>query len=722
MLVILYGATAEMGHKSRAYLEAKGFKKIDKIYFVPEKAKVTTLYDERNIVSESEFFEVTDSLFRYKIAGMIAGVNQELVSEAVHNKTNRLLTLSTDDINDVDFLARIKSVYEDNVCLIYTYIDDESLAKIISSLNISDDEKNERLKIGQSVKESYLQYQQIFDYVVMYSGEGTSFDFNSLYRQFDGIIDKVFHQDEKLNYSDVFISFSQKDKMVYNRIKEGLNANGISVYDYRLIASGKEYMVAIREAIREAKIFVSVITENSLSSDWCMNEMQYSFECAEQYGTVLITVMEDLNDFERVPLFIREKSKKYASVIIEKDNFDEVVNIVHKLFSAENQLKMYSKQIDDYLCLKMFEQAELLQRDCLKICDEVYSISRGTFISEEACVLSRIKLIDILLDMSLYNEAIESVTEALNMLDSGDLYDILVEQLMLSCAFLKMEEDQVKDLILNNLNEFQDCDVDQNRVIFEKFIVRFRSAVKIVETTCKPPEEGLVISGDEDKIAQYGQWILDLFENLINDNEKYLTRHDLIIGYGRVLNYCKHIGLKGKVADRCISRITELSSFDDSSVEAPKTTTVSALKLYLGQALPETGNYDVFISYKSEDLAIAQKVYDYLKRNGKEVFFAKETLPILGDSEYEKRIFEAIENTKHMVLVGSNPDYFKTSWVETEWSTFKSEKRAGRKIGNLLLLLTDDIAQAQERLPNQLRQTEVIKLSELNKRLLPYLR
>ncbi len=140
------------------------------------------------------------------------------------------------------------------------------------------------------------------------------------------------------------------------------------------------------------------------------------------------------------------------------------------------------------------------------------------------------------------------------------------------------------------------------------------------------------------------------------------------------------------------------------------------------QARPSLRGYDVFISYKSEDESLAKEVYDYLTEMDKKVFYSKETLPQLGRSEYEKTIFEAIDRSRHMVLIASDPEYLKTAWVQDEWSTFNNEIREGRKTGNLVLLLTDDISAEKGRLPAQLRQKEIVRMSELKSRLLSYLR
>jgi hypothetical protein len=94
----------------------------------------------------------------------------------------------------------------------------------------------------------------------------------------------------------------------------------------------------------------------------------------------------------------------------------------------------------------------------------------------------------------------------------------------------------------------------------------------------------------------------------------------------------------------------------------------------------------------------------------------------LGESEYKEMIFEAMDRSRHMVVVCSTPDYLKTKWVRTEWDTFHNEIIDERKSGNLLLVLTDDIAGDKGRLPLELRKQEIIKMSEFRSRLLSYLR
>lgn len=733
MLLILYGAIAEMGLKSRQHLMQSGFQLVEK-YNYAVAPKLTTKYGTRNYVSEKEFYENTDSLFRYEVGGIKVGFNQKQISDAVCDKTNSLLTLSTKDIS---FLSEIKRVYGDKVCLIYAYIDDATLKSIVFSLDrITEDEAQVRLDTGRDVKQSYLQFKNIFDHVVIYSGEGSVFDYRNLYRQFDCIVgSKTLADKAKVRYADVFISYTRRDSAIYSQIQTALNQRGVTVFDDRQLSAGTEWASVIADAIQNAKIVIPVITDNSLASTWVMEETRFALESAEKNGTLILPIFDSNVNLDKVQS-IKHRLELLSCVIIEDgavtDASERLAEKIQKLLSAEANLKAYSKQVENYLCLKMYVQAKNWQQAHLKLCDEVYSLSNGSFLDFEACLLSRIKLVSILLDMQQFDEALEWTIDALNQLDDGDTYDVLVDQFAICCAHLGMNVNSVRNLALKRLCEFTMFDPhyvgddrmqEYMRSHFENLIDRFNNAVSAIDSDyTSSTNKDCHQNGEETQIAQYGELAIALFEDIIQDKSKSLSRHDLILGYERILNYCKHVGLKGDVADKCISRIAELNSFEESVPSGESSLASEALKIYLGQALPRSGEYDVFISYKSEDEVLAKKVYDYLTQSGKEVFFAKETLPQLGDSEYRTAIFDAIERSKHMVVVSSQPDYLKTKWVKKEWDTFDNEVTDGRKDGTLILVLADDIVANKGNLPIELRAKEIVKMSEFRSRLLSYLR
>ena len=121
---------------------------------------------------------------------------------------------------------------------------------------------------------------------------------------------------------------------------------------------------------------------------------------------------------------------------------------------------------------------------------------------------------------------------------------------------------------------------------------------------------------------------------------------------------------------------------------------------------------DVFISRKSEDAALAKQLYLFLTAKGLQVFDSDESLPVIGNSDYRKAIDVALDQCKHMLVIGSSLQNISSSWVEAEWGFYIQEKRAGRKTGNILSVVSPGIR--IEQLPPSLRNFEVIHFDQLN--------
>ncbi|MFH1763055.1 MAG: toll/interleukin-1 receptor domain-containing protein [Gemmatimonadota bacterium] len=119
--------------------------------------------------------------------------------------------------------------------------------------------------------------------------------------------------------------------------------------------------------------------------------------------------------------------------------------------------------------------------------------------------------------------------------------------------------------------------------------------------------------------------------------------------------------------------------------------------------------YDAFVSFKSEDQRFAQTVYDLLLSQGLRVFFSRESLPRLGSADYHREIDRAIDRASNMVVVGSSREHIESKWVEYEWRLFLGEKLAGRKAGNLVTVLSGDLAPSA--LPISLRNFEAVRLA-----------
>jgi hypothetical protein len=119
-------------------------------------------------------------------------------------------------------------------------------------------------------------------------------------------------------------------------------------------------------------------------------------------------------------------------------------------------------------------------------------------------------------------------------------------------------------------------------------------------------------------------------------------------------------------------------------------------------------DYQVFISYKSEDAQIAQWVYEHLK-NDYSVFCSVRSLARLGESDYASAIDAALESASCLILIGTRPENFDSAWVGYEWKSFLNEIRSGRKPQGHLFTFAGGVTVDQ--LPYALRSMQMIPYS-----------
>lgn len=135
---------------------------------------------------------------------------------------------------------------------------------------------------------------------------------------------------------------------------------------------------------------------------------------------------------------------------------------------------------------------------------------------------------------------------------------------------------------------------------------------------------------------------------------------------------------------------------------------------------PETKKYDVFISSKSDDYVYAEQVYDFLVANGLSVFLACRELKMIGEAEYAESIDDALDETKHMIVVTSSVQHVKSKWVKYEWRTFENDRKSGYRDGNLLVIRLPEVE--QQHMPPALRHKEFLLFDSYQKSILYYLK
>jgi hypothetical protein len=139
----------------------------------------------------------------------------------------------------------------------------------------------------------------------------------------------------------------------------------------------------------------------------------------------------------------------------------------------------------------------------------------------------------------------------------------------------------------------------------------------------------------------------------------------LLTSYERLKNYCEVVGAKNVAAD-CVDRIVEIRNAIEHSAceEVPDEKVENGIKSLLGFTIKGSGNYDAFISFKSEDSDLAERIYNYCQQHLKVPFWSKRTLPQLSKSEYEDAIYDAIRKSKHFVVVLSNSKLRKRKYIK----------------------------------------------------------
>ncbi|MBI3269456.1 MAG: protein kinase [Planctomycetes bacterium] len=118
----------------------------------------------------------------------------------------------------------------------------------------------------------------------------------------------------------------------------------------------------------------------------------------------------------------------------------------------------------------------------------------------------------------------------------------------------------------------------------------------------------------------------------------------------------------------------------------------------------------VFLSAKSEDFEHAQRIHDFLQTKGVRTFFCRESLPHAGSTDFRREIDRALDEAKHLIVVGSAREHLLSPWVEAEWGFFINEKRSGRKAGNVITVMVGSLAVPE--LPPSLRYYEATALSK----------
>lgn len=710
MLVIVYGLIGETGSVCRSYLQENGFERVKKFNYSTA-PQLTPSVGTRPYVSRKVFYSNTDPLFRYEVGGIQVGCNREQIERSVGGEIDAFITLATEDISfleSIKSVQEVKRIYEEQVRLVYVYIDEHSLQDMVEKIpNVSAEEKAYRLRLGQQIKRQYLENQDLFDDVLIYGGTESPFGLDELKEQLKTLLRRYRPEEQRpVAYGDVVIPCAPEDRNVYEELREWIQANGVSVFDNDQLEGKVIHQVAMMEdAIRHAKMVVPICSR--------------AFSHAEGIHRALVVRM--IREYGKQAVPVEWGAKAGAADLwysdpcrITKRDYAEdleyAAGVVVNILQTQEEIRRHYQQVETYLNLEMYADACQVQRKHFDLCIEE-GILENIQSSAEKLFSIYLHLMDIQSAMRVLSMAMDYVGCAPSL-----VYGFA------RCAYiLEWSQQEITDWLTEDNEHWTAERKEQLLTAFTALYPRAEAAVAAsaaagaAATTAIAPS-GMASEKDEKEIAEYSEKALQLFENIVVASPN-LSRQDLIDGYRRIVDYCQEVKLKGSVPTTCLQRIKELEDRGAAQVEERPTTETSALKVFLGKAFPQSGFYDVFISYKSENEAQARDVYDFLTKQGKVVFFAPKTLNAIGNTDYTAEIMKAIEHSVHMVLVGDNPAYFSTDWVKREWTAFLKKGK-----GQLVLVLKDGTTKKNvDGLPQVLSKKQILSLSTYKTCLLSFL-
>ena len=271
MLFILFGGTLEVGFQSREILRENGFKIITKYNMIRGNSPISaenymnpegiykSWFDDKIYVSETEFQRCD---FKYCLNGVMVGFNQQQIMDAIHGITDCILTIGA---SGIDFIRQLKKAYGEYVTLINLFIDENCYKRLIAAQpGISSEEYNARMTAGKKMQQIYLNDYQLFDEVVIYTGEETVFNYQSLRMQFKSIIQRRKNLESLLNEQKyvqlpyvgadpyIFVSYSHKDKDEVYPILGMLQRNGFRIWYDEGITGGTNWRLMLREKIKSS--------------------------------------------------------------------------------------------------------------------------------------------------------------------------------------------------------------------------------------------------------------------------------------------------------------------------------------------------------------------------------------------------------------------------------------------------------------------------------------
>ena len=532
--------------------------------------------------------------------------------------------------------------------------------------------------------------------------------------------------------------------------------------------------------IRQSNAVILFVSKKFMDSQYCFKEAYVAINDAKNYDKLIIPlvdkgVMKKLKESSlykeylyKCPIISTDyearsgeelaKSiiKRYKSILNKDqlyDKLNEYIQIDHTAGIVDTIVEIYSALKRSLSKIKLEEDDKDLSPyfELIDLLDTTYKhVNIGYPNNEENKLIDKIfEMVSGVRDLIDYKNAYEDVKKpsllrvSIVLTIVSHLFDIREDMINSRTRGdvtipLSNEEARIRDnlmihydrlMMITNLNDYKLREASIIKGVSRLTIIGWR---RIGEETPKTRaiEDARIkdsISEQLFAIAKYINESNKLFEKLSNTDVTFEFLSCLKTSYERLKNYSDLVGCKD-VCAYCIDKLAVINQRLDglSSENENEGLKEGAFKALLGLKQPETGTYDVFISYNHKDEDLAGSVYRFLKSNLLSVFYDKVTLPQLGRSEYHDAIMSSLDNSNNFVIVLSDLSYLESHWVDLEMRTFNTELSEGRKEGNFIFVVTDqvfdEITRTNKRcIPIDYRRYEIIRVRDYKETILSYI-
>ena len=136
----------------------------------------------------------------------------------------------------------------------------------------------------------------------------------------------------------IFISYSSRDKDVYNNLTDALIKRGHIVFNADDIGIGEYVVEKIKVALNDSDVLIAVITENFLCSSWAQAELSSAI-----FSTNKICVLPIVVGDVFVPYFLMQL--KYRKVDSLEEVTKAVINEIELLNSTDSATTLLEKRV-----------------------------------------------------------------------------------------------------------------------------------------------------------------------------------------------------------------------------------------------------------------------------------------------------------------------------------------------------------------------------------------